>query len=144
MTARDTASSGVVRSARWLTLLLLAFALLGTFATGCRKKSGPVVAEASSDPPAVTDATTDLLLTWIDDKGEFHVEQRVTGVPAAARDIVKVRDPARDPLTGDRIFVVDLRSAVSDGTYPVRVAANDEFEGVAVARRAKHGVVLAP
>ena len=50
-------------------------------------------------------------VSWIDDKGEFHVEQKSADVPAAGRDAVKVRDPARDPLSGNRIFVADLRAA---------------------------------
>jgi glutaredoxin len=142
MMASDTAFSGVVRSVRLLTLLLLALGMLGTFATGCRKKA-EAVAEAPPDSPAVSDGTTGLLLTWIDDKGDFHVEQRAADVPAASRDVVKVRDPGRDPLSGGRIFVVDLRTAGSDGSYPVRVVASNEFEDIAVTRRTKHGIVLA-
>lgn len=134
-----------MRSVRLLTLPLLALALamLGPFTTGCRRKA-EAVAEATPDPPAVSDGTTGLLLTWVDDKGEFHVEQRVPDVPAAGRDVVKVRDPGRDPLSSDRIFVVDLRAAGPDGSYSVRVVASNEFEDIAVTRRAKHGIVLAP
>jgi len=143
MKTADAAFSRVVRTLRLFALLGLALALLGTWATGCKKKSD-AVAEATPEAPAVTDATTGLLLTWIDDKGEFHVEQRAADVPAAGREVVKVRDPGRDPLTGDRIFVADLRTAAPDGGYPVRVVPTNEFEDIAVTRRAKHGVVLAP
>ena len=143
MTRQDAAFSGVVGPVRLLRLVVLALALLSVLATGCRKK-GDAVAEATPDPPAVSDNTTGLLLTWIDDKGEFHVEQRVTDVPAAGREMVRVRDPGRDPLTGDRVFVVDLRNAAADGSYSVRVVASNEFEDIAVTRRAKHGIVLAP
>lgn len=141
MKPADAAFSRVVRTLRLVVLLLLALATLA--AAGCKKK-GDVVAEAPPEAPAVSDATAGLLLTWIDDKGEFHVEQRAADVPAAGRDVVKVRDPARDPLTGDRIFVADLRAAAPDGAYPVRIASTNEFEDIAVTRRAKHGVVLAP
>ncbi len=144
MTTPDTAFSGVVRSVRLLTLLVLALAILGAaVATGCRKKSD-AVAEPAPDPPLVSDGTTGLLLTWIDDKGDFHVEQRAADVPAAARDMVRVRDPGRDPLTGERVFVADLRTAAPDGTYAVRVVASNEFEDIAVTRRAKLGIVLLP
>ena len=143
MTTQDAAFSGVVRPVRLLTLLVLALALLSPVATGCRKKAD-AVAEAPPDPPAVSDNTTGLLLTWVDDKGEFHVEQRVPDVPEAAREMVRVRDPGHDPLTGDRVFVVDLRNAGPDGSYSVRVVASNEFEDIAVTRRAKHGIVLAP
>ncbi len=140
MTAPNAAFSRVVRPLRLLVLLL---AVLVASATGC-KKQGDVAAEAAPEAPAVADATTGLLLTWIDDKGEFHVEQKSADVPAAGRDVVKVRDPARDPLTGDRIFVADLRTPAADGSYPVRVVPTNEFEDIAVTRRAKHGIVLAP
>ena len=146
MTLPEAASSDPVRSVRLLPRLLLAVALalvLATLTIGCRKKAD-AAAEATPDPPAVSDGTTGLLLTWIDDKGEFHVEQRVPDVPAAGREVVKVRDPARDPLAGDRIFVVDLRASGPGGTYSVRVVPNGEFEDIAVTRRAKHGIVLAP
>lgn len=142
MKTPDAAFSRVVRTLRLLALLLFALLALGPWAIGC-KKSDPV-AEAPPEAPAVNDSTTGLLLTWIDDKGEFHVEQRAADVPAAGRDVVKVRDPGRDPLSGDRIFVADLRTAAPDGGYPVRVVPSNEFEDVAVTRRAKHGVVLAP
>lgn len=139
----NAASSGVVRTLRLCVLLFVAIALLGSSVLGCRKKSD-AVAEPAAEAPAVSDATTGLLLTWIDDKGEFHVEQTAADVPAAGRDAVKVRDPAREPLSGNRIFIADLRAAAPDGSYPVHVADANEFEDIAVTRRAKHGIVLAP
>ena len=143
MKRANAASSGVVRTLRLCVLLIVAMALLGSSVLGCHKK-GDAAAEPAPDAPALTDATTGLLLTWIDDKGEFHVEQKSADVPAAGRDAVKVRDPARDPLSGNRIFVADLRAAAPDGSYPVHVADASEFEDIAVTRRAQHGVVLAP
>ena len=153
MRARKTASSGVVRPSRLLVfprcvVVLFALVSLGALASttvGCKKK-GEVVAEAATEAPVVKDTTDGLQLTWIDDKGEFHVEQRVADVPAAARDVVRVRvlESATD-LTGDRIFVADLRNAGADGNYPVRAVPRTEFEDVAVARRTKSGTaVLAP
>ena len=149
----DKASSGVVIStrrlaARFLVLatLLFAFGALSVLTGGCKRKAD-AVAEATPEAPVVRDMTDGLQLTWIDDKGEFHVEQRVADVPAASRDIVRVRalDPAADAPSGDRVFIVDLRTAGANGTYAVRTAARAEFEDVAVARRAKSGTaVLAP
>lgn len=152
----DTASSGVVpllRSlaarARFVALLALVVAFGGALTTttsGCKRKT-EAVAEASAEPPVVRDLTDGLQLTWIDEKGEFHVEQRVADVPPAARDVVRVRalDPAADAPSGDRVFIVDLRTAGGDGSYPVRTVPRAEFENVAVARRTKSGTaVLAP
>jgi glutaredoxin len=153
MRARKAASSDVVRSSRPLAIprsvavlsMLLSFVALAPLAAGC-KKNGEAVAEASAVTPVVKDTTEGLQLTWIDDKGEFHVEQRVTDVPPGSRDVVRVRvlEPATDP-GGDRVFVADLRNAGPDGTYPVKAVPRSELEDLAVARRTKSGTaVLAP
>lgn len=119
-----------------LALVAIAFVVLG-----CKKR------ETAGQPaavvfPVVTDASTDLLLTWIDDKGEFHVEQKVADVPAAAREVVRVADPVKDPPKLDDVFVADLRTPGADGAYPVRTMSRPEFEKLAVERRAQHGKVL--
>lgn len=147
----DTASSGVVRPSRRLAarVILVGCVLLTLFGTliasvGACKRKSETVAEASPEPPVVRDMTDGLQLTWIDDKGEFHVEQRVADVPPASRDVVRVRalDPAAETPTGDRVFVVDLRTAASDGTYAVRTVPRAAFEDVAVARRTKSGTAV--
>lgn len=102
--------------------------------------------DAMSTSPAVSvrDDSTGLLLTWIDDKGDFHVEQSVADVPLMGRDTVKVIDPDVDDGThADRVFVVDLRSARPDGSYPVSVMPRSEFDAIAVARRQLRGPTLA-
>jgi glutaredoxin len=156
MRTPDTASSGVLRSSRpllrRLVVIAFAFVAIATFATAlgaCKRKADAALEASASavEPPVVRDLTDGLQLTWIDEKGEFHVEQRVADVPPAARDLVRVRalDPAADAPTGDRVFVVDLRTANADGTYAVRAVPRSEFENVAVTRRTKSGTaVLAP
>jgi glutaredoxin len=148
----NTASSGVVRSSRSLArlrsaCLLVAGLLAMTCAvSGCKRKADASV-EAVVEAPVVKDATEGLQLTWIDEKGEFHIEQRVADVPAVARDVVRVRvlDPVIEAPSGDRVFVADLRNAGPDGSYPVRAVPRAEFEDVAVTRRSKSGsAVLAP
>jgi glutaredoxin len=124
---------------RHLRLVLLAIVLVVLAA--CRRS--PPTTEAAP-LPVVTDATTDVLLTWIDDKGEFHVEQKVGDVPPAAREVVRVADPVKDPPKLDDVFVADLRSVGPGGAYPVRTMARGEFEKIAVERRQKNGDVLAP
>ena len=156
MRARKAASSDVVRpsllarisrNVAVLSMLLglVALVAISPLAAGCKKK-GDAVAEASAATPVVTDTTEGLQLTWLDDKGEFHVEQRVADVPPGSRDVVRVRvlESATDP-GGDRIFVADLRNAGADGAYPVKAVPRSELEDLAVARRTKSGTaVLAP
>ncbi len=114
--------------------------------TGCRRKAD-VVSEAASAVPLVTDKSEGLLLSWIDDKGEFHTEQYAADVPSTNRDMVSVRvlEPSNESLGEGRFFLADLRTPGVGGAYPVRVATRSEFEDLAVARRAKNGTaVLAP
>jgi glutaredoxin len=126
-----------------VTLLTLVTLFAGG---GCHRHAASASADGGDDsaPVALKEDTTGLLLTWIDDKGDFHVEQRVADVPIVGRDAVRVVDPTRDDGTHpDRIFVADLRMASSDGSYPVRVSTRAEFEGLAEGRREKNGPTLA-
>jgi len=128
-------------SLRTFCLLLLSVVLF-VLAGGCKKK------EASLDAPLpiVTDTSTDLLLTWIDEKGEFHVEQKVADVPVTARDVVRVADPVKDPPKLDDIYVADLRNLGANGQYTVKTMPRPEFEKLALDRRTaagKGGKVLA-
>jgi len=123
--------------------------LLGLLAAGgvaChRSHAAPSAASDPGNPTLVVKADTEgLLLTWIDDKGDFHVETRVGDVPMMGRDAVRVVDPARDESAhGDRVDVVDLRQQRPDGTFPVRAMTRADFEAIAVARREKSGPTLA-
>jgi glutaredoxin len=137
----DAALSCVVRSLLSLAIVVVASSSLGVATVGCHRKS-EAAAEVVPESPVLNDTTTGLLLTWVDDKGEFHTEERTADVPPEGREVVRVRDPARDPLSGDRVFVADLRTTATDGNYAVRVVPGREFEGLAVTRRAKSGGVL--
>jgi glutaredoxin len=123
---------------RRILLMLLAVLLV---ACGNKKKD-----PAGPDVPSLVlrDDSQGLLLTWIDDKGEFHVETRPKDVPLLGRDAVRLVDPAKDEGTHDgRVFVADMRTPKPDGTYPVKTMTKAEFDQIAVARRQKHGPTLA-
>jgi len=125
-----------------LGVAILAIAPLTSLA-GC-KRHADVKAEDAPVPLTVTEASEGLLLTWIDERGDFHVEQKVTDVPIVGRDAVRVVDPTRDEGThSDKVFVADLRTARPDGTFPVRTMTRAEFDALAVARRAKVAPALA-
>ncbi len=112
---------------------------------GCKRSSASETASADPAVPFTVKADSEgLLLTWIDDKGDFHVEMKVADVPMMGRDAVRVVDPSKDDGThADHIFVVDLRTAREDGTFPVRSMTRADFEALAVARREKTGPTLA-
>ncbi len=125
--------------------LILAGLLAASAAGGC-KRAPPTIAAAATDAPSVVVRADSegLLLTWIDDKGDFHVETKVGEVPMMGKDSVRVVDPGVDETArGDRVTVVDLRQASAAGVYPVRFMARADFEGLAVAKREKAGPTLA-
>jgi glutaredoxin len=94
--------------------------------------------------PVVTDESAGLLLTWLDEKGEFHTGEKVSDVPMVGRDQVRVLDPVHDDGSDpDRIFVVDLRTAGPDGKYPVRSMKRLDYDALAEGLRRKVGPTLA-
>jgi glutaredoxin len=131
------------RNVRALSLVLaLCCAAAGSGA--CKRSSAAAVADPDEPSIVVKRDSEGLLLTWIDDKGDFHVEPRVPDVPLMGQDCVRVVDPSKDEgARGDRVVVVDLRQATPAGTYPVRTMSRADFEAMAVARREKAGPTLA-
>jgi glutaredoxin len=127
-----------------VVVLLLAAIVVAAGVPAC-KRSAAAKAVAADEPTAVVKPDTEgLLLTWVDDKGDFHVETRVADVPMMGKDVVRVVDPNADETTkGDRVVVADLRQTSASGAYPVRYMPRADFEALAVARREKTGPTLA-
>jgi glutaredoxin len=119
--------------------------LLAALLVACSHKMKGVGASPDTYAPiVVTDMSSGLLLTWIDEHGDFHVEQKPTDVPLVGRDAVRVVDPAREEGThASKIYVADLRVAGPDGAYPIKTMTRADFDAIAVARREKTGPTLA-
>jgi glutaredoxin len=116
----------------------LGLALAATVAVGCSRNDPdlPKKEPAAAGPLVVRDDTQGLLFTWIDAKGDFHVEETADKVPSEHRDMVRVLEPTRAEEP-DQIAVVDLRATAKgpDGAYPVTSKPRASFEAVAVGRR---------
>ena len=142
-----TGVTGVTRWTRRLAaaMVVLSCAMSAATLVGCPKKKTDASADPASDAPIVLRPDTEgFLLTWIDDKGDFHVEQKVADVPLMGRDPVRVVDPNRDDGTSsERIFLADMRTLRADGTYAVRVAKRADFDAIALSRRQEKGPTLA-
>lgn len=123
-----------VTGASWGRVSLYRLLLVVLLVTLVACKSRAKV-EENAPLPVITNESADLLFTWIDDKGEFHVEPKVTAVPETARENVRVADPVKDPPKLDDVFVADLRTPGPDGRYPVKTMARTEFEKLALERR---------
>jgi glutaredoxin len=124
--------------------LMVAVALGGVGVGACKRSHAAPAAVADETAVVVRPDSEGLLLTWIDDKGDFHVETRVADVPMTGRDSVRVVDPNVDEsVHTDRIVVADLRETRPDGSYPVRTMSRIDFESMAVGRREKTGPTMA-
>jgi hypothetical protein len=76
----------------------LAFVLLAAtlFAPACKGKGASTSETGASgaspaNVPVVSDSSEGLLFTWIDEKGEFHIQEKTAEVPVAARDRARGR-----------------------------------------------------
>ena len=129
-----------MRRARVL-VAVLALALPG--APGCRSRaareeaSGTAPKAAALPQLVLRDDTADLLLTWVDAKGNAHTVVTVGEVPIEGRDQVRVVVTSREEGTGDLVWVANLTTKNGDGTYPVTSRTRGEWEGVLAERRAK-------
>ncbi len=132
---------------RWHAVIVAFVVLLATAGSSACHRGRPTATHDGGAISTVVRADTQgLLLTWIDDKGDFHVETNVGDVPMMGRDAVRVVDPgdqATQQMSEDDVLVVDLRQPGADGTYPVRTMTRTSFEAMAVARREKAGPTLA-
>lgn len=138
----------------WRAVLLLFLCCFPLFiAPACKDKqptpSGedPTGAKPTANelpPLEVKDDTPSLLLTWIDEKGDFHVVQKVADVPEAGRAEVRVVSSTREEGTGKLVYVADLSKKNPDGTYPVKVIARTEWDEKGASRRKARLEALAP
>ncbi len=139
---------------RWRALLLFCLCALPLVLAGaCKGKpdapsgedtTGAKPTKSELPPLEVKDDTPSLLLTWIDDKGDFHVVQKVPDVPEPGRAEVRVVDTTREEGTGKLVYVADLSKKGPDGTYPVKVISRSEWDEKGASRRKARLEALAP
>lgn len=121
-----------LRRACDIGLLLLALTVVGC------KRSDDGSAPRAKELPALTlrDETPDLLLTYVDEKGNFFTAQRIDEVPIDKRDVVRVVVTTQDDgVVSDLVYVANLTQKRADGTYVVNTMTRAEWEGVARKRR---------
>jgi glutaredoxin len=81
------------------------------------------------------DETPNLLLTWVDDKGDFHVVTKIADVPAGSRQTVRVVDRAHNRGLGDTFYVADLRQRQPNGAYPVKTMPRAQWDEIGASKR---------
>jgi glutaredoxin len=104
----------------------------------------PQLPAAALPPLVLTDDTPNLLLTWIDERGDFRVVQKTTEVPEAARKPVRVVLTDREAGTGQVVYVADLEKKNPDGSYPVQTMNRSEWDELGASKRRARLEALLP
>jgi glutaredoxin len=128
--------------------LLLAFTLF----LGCHKRSAPPPSDDTGATPQtnelppleIKDDTPNLLLTWIDDKGDFHVVQKPADVPKEGREKVRVVVTTREEGTGKLVYVSNLNEVTPAGAYRVKTMTRAAWDELGASKRKARLEALAP
>jgi glutaredoxin len=121
-------------------LVVVAVAVLA-FVAGCKRRPAPddLAPEPSAAAPLpaliITDDTPDLLLTWIDAKGDAHTAAKPADVPIEGRDQVRVVVTTRDEGTRESFYVANLTNKNADQSYPVSTMSRTDWDAVIQKRR---------
>ncbi len=134
----------------WIRSLLVVMlgALFAAALLGCEERDDGTTptAESSLPPLNLTDETPDLLVTWIDDRGETHPGSSLAEVPDAGKEHVRI--VTRAAGHGALFYVADLTKKGDDGSYAVRTVPASEWEKLVedrrLAYRAKHAPAPTP
>lgn len=127
---------------------LLALSLV---ASACKKPTTDGKADDTTKPkpselPAleVKADTPNLLLTWVDDKGDFHVAQKPAEVPTEGRAKVRVVVTTREEGTGALVYVANLDETTATGAYRLKTIPRAEWEEIGASKRKARLEALAP
>jgi glutaredoxin len=133
----------------YLPALLLGLSVALGF--GCKKPSTDAPDEAGTTPKVgelppleVRADTPNLLLTWIDDKGDFHVAQKPDEVPTEGRKAVRIVVTSREEGTGKLVYVANLDETTATGAYRLKTMPRSEWEELGAGKRKARLEALAP
>lgn len=137
-------------SAAWHWLGVCALALL-TASGGCKRAPSGTPDPSGTAPQAgalpaleVKADTANLLLTWIDDKGDFHVAQKPAEVPTEGRSMVRVVVTSSEAGTGKLVYVTNLDETTATGAYRLKTMPRAEWEELGASKRKARLEALAP
>jgi glutaredoxin len=133
------------------THLLATLLALTLSVSACKKPTSDKKDDASTTPKAaelppleVKVDSPNLLLTWIDDKGDFHVVQKPTDVPTEGRAAVRIVVTTREEGTGALVYVTNLDETTATGAYRLKTMPRTEWEELGASKRKARLEALAP
>jgi glutaredoxin len=137
-----------MRAARVFAVALVGLCL----AAGCKRHDDASDPKPSSAAPkssalpelSVKADSANLLLTWIDDKGDFHVVQKPADVPVEGRKSVRVVQADKEAGTGDLVYVANLDETAPDGSYRLKTMTRAQWDELGASRRKARLEALAP
>jgi glutaredoxin len=125
-----------------MALGALVFVCILLALTSCKRRPtgdelGDLAEPATKTLPELklTEDTPDLMLTWVDAKGDAHAVSKPGDVPTEGRDHVRVVVTTREEGTQDLFYVTNLTTKESDGTYPVSTITRREWDNLITERR---------
>jgi glutaredoxin len=134
----------------WLRCLALLAVLVTGLACrssepGTQQKQNAAAPRSDELPKLVVKADTpNLLLTWVDDKGDFHVVQKPAEVPASSRKQVRVVVTDKEAGTGDVVYVANLDETTADGAYRLKTMTRAAWDELGASLRKERLEALAP
>jgi glutaredoxin len=132
---RAPSLASLVTFRAWGAALLVSLAI-ASVACGEKKDDGTTPLGAPSLPAlSIKEDTPNLLLTWIDERGDTHSAQHPSEVPQEGKPLVRVVVSDREEGTRDPLYVVDLAHAGADGAFAARAMARREWESLLEKRR---------
>jgi glutaredoxin len=140
------------RMSRSITHALALLLALGVAPGACRKQATPAPSDETGAVPKPTELpplelkedTANLLLTWIDDKGDFHVVQKPAEVPKEGREQVRVVLTTREEGTGKLVYVSNLNEVTPTGAYRVKTMTRAAWDELGAGKRKARLEALAP
>ena len=131
------------------TLALVLAVTLG--AAACKRpttdasKDDATKPKAAELPPLEVKADSpNLLLTWVDDKGDFHVVMKPADVPSEGRAAVRVVVTSPEAGTGSLVYVANLNETTATGAYRLKTMSRAEWEELGASKRKARLEALAP
>jgi glutaredoxin len=115
--------------------------VLAIIAASCRRRptdelSPELEPKAEALPPlTISDDTPNLMLTWVDAKGNAQVVSRPADVPAEGREQVRVVVTTKEDGTRDLFYVTNLTVKNPDGSYPVTTTPRAAWDAIIAKRR---------
>jgi glutaredoxin len=140
------------RMSRSITHALGLLLALGVALGACRKQATPTPSDETGALPTPTELpplelkedSPNLLLTWIDEKGDFHVVQKPADVPKEGRAQVRVVVTTHEEGTGKLVYVSNLNEVTPTGGYRVKTMTRAAWDELGAGKRKARLEALAP